>query len=78
MATQTGISPHGNSTRPPATGATGMVASASQHSTLAGLWTLDRGGNAIDAAVSTAAALAVAEPFMSSMGRCRHRLGVRL
>ena len=68
MATQTGISPHGESTRPPATGASGMVASASQHSTLAGLWTLDRGGNAIDAAVSTAAALAVAEPFMSSMG----------
>ena len=68
MATQTGISPHGNSTRPPATGVSGMVASASQHSTLAGLWTLDRGGNAIDAAVSTAAALAVAEPFMSSMG----------
>ena len=68
MAVQQGISPHGNSTRPPATGARGMVASASQHSTLAGLQVLQAGGNAVDAAVATAATLGVAEPYMSSMG----------
>lgn len=68
MAVQHGISPHGNSTRPPATGARGMVASASQHSSLAGLQVLQAGGNAVDAAVATAATLGVAEPYMSSMG----------
>ena len=68
MTTQTGISPHGFSTRPPATGARGMIASASQHSTLAGLKILQDGGNAIDAAVAVAAGLNVAEPFMSGMG----------
>ena len=68
MATPPGISPHGNSTRPPATGARGMVASASQHSTMAGLRALQQGGNAVDAAVATAAGLGVAEPFMSGMG----------
>lgn len=68
MAVQSGISPHGNSTRPPATGRRGMVASASQHSTLAGLQVLQAGGNAVDAAVATASTLGVAEPYMSSMG----------
>ncbi len=68
MAAQTGISPHGNSTRPPATGARGMVASASQHATVAGLRALQDGGNAIDAAVAVAAGLNVAEPYMSGMG----------
>ncbi len=68
MADQTGISPHGNSTRPPATGTRGMVASASQHATVAGLRALQDGGNAIDAAVAVAAGLNVAEPYMSGMG----------
>ncbi len=68
LAAQTGSTPHGESTRPPATGRRGMVASASQHATIAGLQALQAGGNAVDAAVAVAAGLNVAEPFMSGMG----------
>ena len=68
LAPQTGSTPHGDSTRPPATGRRGMVASGSQHATIAGLQTLQSGGNAVDAAVAVAAGLNVAEPFMSGMG----------
>ncbi len=68
LAAQTGSTPHGDSTRPPATGRRGMVASGSQHATIAGLQVLQAGGNAVDAAVAVAAALNVAEPFMSGMG----------
>lgn len=68
LAAQAGPTPHGESTRPPATGRRGMVASASQHATIAGLKALQAGGNAVDAAVAVAAGLNVAEPFMSGMG----------
>ena len=68
LAAQTGSTPHGDSTRPPATGRRGMVASGSQHATIAGLQALQAGGNAVDAAVAVAAGLNVAEPFMSGMG----------
>ena len=68
LAAQTGPTPHGESTRPPATGRRGMVASGSQHATIAGLRALQAGGNAVDAAVAVAAGLNVAEPFMSGMG----------
>ncbi len=68
LAAQIGHTPHGESTRPPATGSRGMVASASQHATIAGLQALQAGGNAVDAAVAAAAGLNVAEPFMSGMG----------
>ena len=68
LAAQTGSTPHGDSTRPPATGRRGMVASGSQHATIAGLQALQAGGNAVDAAVAVAASLNVAEPFMSGMG----------
>lgn len=68
LAAQTGSTPHGESTRPPATGSRGMVASGSQHASLAGLQVLQAGGNAVDAAVAVAAGLNVAEPFMSGMG----------
>ncbi len=68
LAPQLGSTPHGDSTRPPATGRRGMVASASQHATLAGLQALQQGGNAVDAAIAVAAGLNVAEPFMSGMG----------
>ena len=68
LAAQTGSTPHGDSTRPPATGRRGMIASGSQHATIAGLQALHAGGNAVDAAVAVAAGLNVAEPFMSGMG----------
>ena len=45
-----------------------MVASGSQHATIAGIQALQAGGNAVDAAVAVAAGLNVAEPFMSGMG----------
>ena len=49
-------------------GRNGAVATADQHASLAGLRMLMNGGNAIDAIVAAAAALNVAEPYMSGMG----------
>ncbi len=54
--------------RPLVMGTRGMVASAHPLASLAGLRMFMQGGNAIDAAVATAAALNVCEPFMSGMG----------
>lgn len=63
-----GATTHGRSTRAPATGKNGMVASAHPYATRAGLDVLRDGGNAIDAAVAVASTLNVAEPYMSGVG----------
>lgn len=54
--------------RPIVMGCNGMVAAAHPLAAQAGLRMLLEGGNAIDAAVATAATLNVVEPYMSGMG----------
>lgn len=56
--------------RPIAFGRRGMVATANPLATLAGLRMLAHGGNAVDAIVAAAAAIGVAEPYMSGMAGC--------
>ncbi|ETW98450.1 MAG: hypothetical protein ETSY1_18685 [Candidatus Entotheonella factor] len=50
-----------------ATGAAGMVSSAHQLATLAGVEVLEKGGNAFDAAIAVAAVLTVVEPTSSNL-----------
>ena len=63
--------PHGinfSAHRPVVMGRNGMVCAGHPLAAQAGISILQQGGNAVDAAIATAAALNVTEPMMSGVG----------
>jgi gamma-glutamyltranspeptidase/glutathione hydrolase len=60
--------------KPAASGARGIVVAQTRNAAEAGVAVLDAGGNAIDAAVATALALAAVEPWNSGLGGTGHAL----
>jgi gamma-glutamyltranspeptidase / glutathione hydrolase len=67
----TGHSPHGvnfEAHRPVVMGRNGMVCAGHPLASQAGIAMLQKGGNAVDAAIATAAVLNVVEPLMSGIG----------
>ena len=62
------VTQHWSLTKPSATGKRGMVVAQAKSAADAGVAILDAGGDAVDAAVGTALALATAEPWNSGLG----------
>ncbi|MGH0037112.1 MAG: gamma-glutamyltransferase [Myxococcota bacterium] len=63
-----GAAPAGAASAAPAWGTRGMVVSSQVDATLAGVAMLEAGGNAVDAAVATAFAVGVTQPFSTGIG----------